>query len=252
MKKKTIYYTSFEQDLVTATQQDYVLPTDYLWEKNQFLSWLTRHGVKGLAKLFCPFYLHWHKAKDTREKRLPDQGCYLYVNHTQTVGDALIPYYLLKKKWPAIIVSPANLSLPIIGSLIPYGGGLPIPNNLRQMRKFNQTVARNIAHNRCVVIYPEAHVWPYYTKIRPFSAGAFHYPAQDNAPVYCLTNTYQKQKFGRKPQITSYLDGPFFAPAELTLQERRQNLQEQVQKCMQERSQKSTYSYIDYQRREAK
>ncbi|GKS81682.1 1-acyl-sn-glycerol-3-phosphate acyltransferase [Ligilactobacillus pabuli] len=253
-KKKTYFYDSFNEDLVTAKQQDYSLPEDYQWETKNGLqrsvNFLTRHGVRALSYLFCPFVLFLHRDRSCQLTAMPQTGCYLYVNHTQTVGDALIPYYILRKKWPAIVVTPANLSLPIIGKLIPHGGGLPIPGQLRRLRDFKQAVFNNIKSGKCVVIYPEAHLWPYYTKIRPFQPAAFHYPAADQAAVYCLTNTYQKCWWRKKPRITSYLDGPFFAPADLSPKKRQEILSQQVHECMTKRSQQSTYEYLDYQRRE--
>lgn len=255
MQEKTFYYTSYDEDIIQAQNQDFSLPPDYQWQRDtqsaKVKSWLVRYGIRAFSYVFCPFYLHLHRHETYKEVTgLLDRGCYLYVNHTQTVGDAAIPYYVLKKKWPAIIVSPANLSIPVIGKLIPYGGGLPIPSQLHKLRDFNQVVHQRISNNRCVVIYPEAHVWPYYTGIRPFELASFHYPAKDNAPVYCLTNTYQKRRWGKKPQITSFLDGPFFAPEGLKQKERQQVLSEQVHNCMQKRSQYSTYKYIKYQRKD--
>lgn len=255
MKKKTYYYTSYAEDLIQARKQNYELPADYQWQKTTKVarakSWAVRHGVRALSDIFCPVILHLHSHETHRKiSGNLQQGCYLYINHTQMVGDAMIPYYVLQKKWPAIVVSPANLSLPVIGKLIPYGGGLPIPHQLRKLREFNQVVQQTVQDGKCVVIYPEAHVWPYYTKIRPFELSAFHYPAKDQAPVFCLTNTYQKPRWGTKPQITSYLDGPFFAPTDLTQKERQKFLSEQVHSCMQVRSQASNYEYLKYQRKD--
>lgn len=65
------------------------------------------------------------------------------------------------------------------------------------------------------MIYPEAHIWPFYTGIRPFPDTSFRYPVQQKLPVFCLTNTYQRRGKSHIPQIVTYLDGPFYPDAEL-------------------------------------
>ncbi len=46
-----------------------------------------------------------------------------------------------------------------------------------------------------MTIFPEAHVWPYYTGIRPFGEAAFHYPVATGKPVYTMTVTYQRRRW---------------------------------------------------------
>ena len=99
---------------------------------------------------------------------------------------------------------------------------------------------------KCVVIYPEAHVWPYYTGIRPFPASSFRFPVECGAPVFVMTTTYQKRKTGRTPKAKIYVDGPFWPDDSLKKKERQQHLRDQVYACMTERSKNSTYDYIRY------
>ena len=69
---------------------------------------------------------------------------------------------------------------------------------------------------KCVVIYPEAHVWKYYTKIRPYPSTSFKFPVHCNVPAFCMTTTYYKRKLGKKPGIVVYIDGPFMLDNNLT------------------------------------
>ncbi len=47
-------------------------------------------------------------------------------------------------------------------------GALPVPDSISEYKKFSKAYKKRISDGHPVVIYPEAHVWPYYTGIRPF------------------------------------------------------------------------------------
>lgn len=129
-------------------------------------------------------------------------------------------------------------------------GILPIPDTKRKMVEFLKAVKNRINENKCVVIYPEAHVWPYYTKIRPFPVTSFKFPIENDAPVFCMTTTYYKRKFGSKPGINVYIDGPFFTDKKLTKKENQNKLCVDIYNKMVERSKESTYEYIEYRKEE--
>ena len=98
-----------------------------------------------------------------------------------------------------------------------------------------------------ITIFPEAHIWPYYTKIRPFKNVSFKYPIEYNTPVFCVTNTYQKRG-KNKVRITTYIDGPFFIDEKLSKKENQQKLCDEVYNKMVERSKLSNYEYIEYRK----
>ena len=110
-----------------------------------------------------------------------------------------------------------------------------------------------IRKKNVVTIYPEAHIWPYYTKIREFSEGSFIYPVKFNAPVFAVTNCYKKRLIGKKPRIVSYVDGPFYPSKDLSRKEAMIELKDKVYNAMVERSEKeSNYEYITYIKNEKK
>lgn len=96
-------------------------------------------------------------------------------------------------------------------------------------------------------IYPEAHIWPYYTKIRPFKSVSFKYPVTLDKPSFCITNTYQSYgKNNDKVKIVSYIDGPFFPNKELTLNQAKQELRDQIYNAMCKRSENCNIEVIKY------
>ena len=133
--------------------------------------------------------------------------------------------------------------------LVEMLGAIPIPCDVGGMKNFIRSVEDKIARNYSVTIYPEAHIWPYYTGIRPFKAVSFRYPVSLNCPVYALTNTYHKRRGNSgKVNIVTYIDGPFYPDERLKPKERQQELRDRVYRCMLERSAESDYEVIEYRK----
>ena len=110
-------------------------------------------------------------------------------------------------------------------------------------------IETHIKRKHPITIYPEAHIWPYYTKIRPFKAVSFKYPVQYKKPTFCMTNTYQSYgKNNDKVKMVTYIDGPFFPKDGLSLQEQKHDLRNQVYNCMVERSKNSNIEVIKYKK----
>ena len=110
-------------------------------------------------------------------------------------------------------------------------------------------VHKRVADGNLVTVYPEAHIWPYYTGIRPFPDHSFGYPARDGAPVYAMTSCYQKRPFGKRPKVITFLDGPFFPDMNLPLPQRKQKLRQQCHDAMVKRAEAySTYRFYEYKK----
>ncbi len=145
------------------------------------------------------------------------------------------------------------------------------------MKKFLEAIRTRIGEKSCVILYPEAHVWPWYTGIRPFPDTSFRFPAEIPAPSFCMTTTYQRRKenpllrmihrLRRKeaakaegdrseadrerrvrPAITVYIDGPFYPEPGLHRKEQQKKLCEEIHACMERRSKNSTYEYVRYEK----
>ena len=144
-------------------------------------------------------------------------------------------------------------------TLVPMLGAIPIPTKRNGMPKFLDSVEDKVKRKYAITIYPEAHIWPYYTKIRPFKSVSFKYPVKYDTPVYCMTNTYQelgktekqkeKNRLKEKVQIVTYVDGPFYPNKELSLKEAQEDLRNRVYETMCERSKNSNIEIIEYKKK---
>ena len=97
-----------------------------------------------------------------------------------------------------------------------------------------------------ITLYPEAHIWPQYTGIRPFGAAAFHYPAETGKPVFTFTTTWQKRKLIPGARTVVYVDGPFLPDMSLPMDLRKQALRDAAFNAMTERAKNSDYEKIRY------
>lgn len=177
------------------------------------------------------------------------QGYFVYVNHTQPFADTFIPSLPIYSKRNFFIVNPENVSMKFLGNIVQLLGALPIPSNKKAMKNFLDAIEKHIEKKHSITIYPEAHIWPYYTKIRPFKAVSFKYPIELNTPTFCMTNTYQSYgKNSDKIKIVTYIDGPFFPNKDLQKNEQKQDLRNQVYTQMVERSKNSNIKFIKYEK----
>lgn len=251
-KRKTLYYKNYAEDFVISRKQNFILPPDYKWVNNNFgcriLSGILYVIMIIFAFVYLKFALHVTVENKSVLKKCKGQGFFLYGNHTQPVGDVLNPAVLMFPKHIYMIASRANLGIPVLGGMLPLLGALPVPDSMEGVKRICEAVDRRIHEKCCVVIYPEAHVWPWYTKIRPFPATSFRFPVQCDVPGFVMTTTYRKRKRRRKPDIKIYIDGPFYPDRRLSKKQQREKLCKEIYDCMEMRSKNSTYQYIHYEK----
>lgn len=252
---KTVYYTDplndeFSSMEITPKTIDenycYINPSP-LWKLGRLIAY--RLIAMPIAFLYCKLVLH-STFRNRQVLKTVRSGCFVYGNHTQQVGDPFIPNLALFPKSVYMIVHPNNVSIPVLGRFTPILGALPLPSNLKAMRNFKDAIRKRIQENCFIMIYPEAHIWPYYTAIRNFPATSMKYPVELDVPSFALTTTYQKRRFGRKPRAVTYLDGPFYPDHSLLPRARAQDLRDRIYNTMVMRSQESNCEYIRYIKRE--
>lgn len=254
MSKEIIYYTDeLNEEFSKAQITPRVIDKDFRYFHGRFwdfCSLVIQNVLSMPLKFFYQrgkFHLKYVGREKLKECR--DTGYFIYGNHTQPFADTFIPSLANYPKRNFFIVNPENVSMPGLRRLVELLGAIPIPCDFGGMKNFVRAVADKIHRGYSVTIYPEAHIWPYYTGIRPFKAVSFRYPVSLSCPVYALTNTYQERK-GRpgKADIVTYIDGPFYPDESLKPKERQQELRDRVYQCMLERSRESNIEVIAYRK----
>lgn len=263
-EERVFYYASEEDDPIKTDEQEKKvevgLPEGYEFiPKNLFVK-LYSAVLFRIFKLFGQYYErgYWQAKFYGREKlkKARGKGYVIYANHTNPFHDVFGPALAADRRIFTII-SPVNLKIPGIGKVLPYIGGLPLGKTKEEKQAFNDAVDERLKQKKVLVIYPEAHVWPYATKIRKFPAGdkSFKYAVRNNLPIFTMTTTYHKRKDKKRgdlPRMDVYVDGPFWPDAKLSEEENRAKLAKEAYDSMVKYSKKSSYEYFQYRPKSAK
>ena len=263
-EERVFYYASEEDDPIKTDEQEKKvevrLPEGYEFiPKNPFVK-LYSAVLFRIFKLFGQYYErgYWQAKFYGREKlkKARGKGYVIYANHTNPFHDVFGPALAADRRIFTII-SPVNLKIPGIGKVLPYIGGLPLGKTTEEKKAFNEAADERLKQKKVLVIYPEAHVWPYATKVRKFPAGdrSFKYAVRNNLPIFTMTTTYHKRKDKKRgdlPRMDVYIDGPFWPDAALSEDENRAKLAKEAYDSMVKYSKKSSYEYFQYRPKSAK
>mgnify|MGYP004619036343 FL=1 len=255
MEKRIIYYKDeLNDEFSEAKITPRIIDENYVYEHKNPLWKFASLALQNVVSM--PIKILYSKLKFRQKyigkekiKKYKNTGYFIYANHTQNFADVFIPSLPIYPKRNFFIVNPENVSMKFLGNIVQMLGAIPIPSNRKAMMNFLDSINKKIEKNCAITIYPEAHIWPYYTKIRPFKNVSFKYPVQLQKPTFCMTNTYQERKNG-KVKITTYIDGPFFSDIKNPVKEQQQELRDKVYEQMVQRSQNSTYEHIIYKKSE--
>ena len=257
-KPKVVLYKELSDDFVGNDIKPVSIEGSYVYESNNVLwktcAWLLYRLIAlPIGFLYSKLKFRYKVVNASSLKVYKDQGYFLYINHTQTFADVTWPTLITFPKKAFIVASPNNVSLPILGDITKMIGAIPIPSDFKSGKNFVKTINNKIKNKNVIAIYPEAHVWDYYTGIRPFDVATFKYPVETNAPVFSITITYQKDGKKKTPRIVAYVDGPFIIDKEnMSLAEKKKILRDIVYEKMLERSKNSNVEVIKYIKTEDK
>lgn len=218
LPKKTIRYRDERNDDFAVTQgihpcevpDDFpYLRRDPLWNLLAFLAY--RVIVTPIAWFYCRvFYgLRIYGRENLRHIR---GGYCLYGNHTQYAVDAFLPTLIAFPRKAHILTGPDAVSLYGLRTLVQMLGGMPLPTSPRGLPHLTEAVTARLRQHRVVCAYPEAHIWPYYTGIRPFSSGSFSYPVRAQVPAVPYVLTYRPRRLFKqaRPRISVYIGTPIY------------------------------------------
>lgn len=251
MKDKIIYYTDELNDEFSGITQETICVDEnfkydnrnFLWNITSFIFW--KVIVLFFTFIYIKVFLRVKFINKSVIRNHMKTGGFIYANHTHQFSDAFSPNILCVPKFSYTICNADNVSAPGCKNLMMMLGLIPIPTKRSGLAKFMQRV-EEVSKKNFITIYPEAHIWPYYTKIRPFTNVSFRYPIKFNKPVFSLTTVYKKRKYSRKPRIEIFVDGPFFPDNNLEFKLQQQKLRDEVYNAMVNRSKENEIEMIKY------
>jgi 1-acyl-sn-glycerol-3-phosphate acyltransferase len=186
-------------------------------------------------------------------KKLPLGGYFIFCNHTQ-IGDGFFPQcFISGLRRNYIISNDDSVSIFGLKNFIMMLGNLPLPDTPEHTKMFMDAVEYHYHRGCAITIFPEAHIWPYSTRIRPFGPQSFTYPAALLAPVVASCVTYEERKIFRflPPRVVIHVSSPIFPDPALALPERAAELQKAVYNYMVDTaSSLENVEYVEYRPRE--
>lgn len=183
-----------------------------------------------------------------KHKKLTKKRCFMYGNHIGAI-DAFIPNLISMPTRNRIVVSADAVSIKGLKNIIQMLGGVPVPSDMSATKNYLRAIKHYHKRNN-ITIYPEAHIWPYYTGVRPFVDSSFAYPVKNEAPTFAFFTAFTPpkgflSKF-RKANITVFVSDAIYPDEGLSEHEKRKNLRDKVYDFMLEKSAFSTYEVYDY------
>ena len=251
---KFYYSDELNDDVIDFKITPKKIDKDYKYiHKNifyRFFSFFTYRFIATPIMLLYYKFIKHIRFKNTKVLKQHKKGGYfIYSNHTHQISDVFTPALILLTKFPRLICNSDNVSQKFVGKFSEMWGAMPLPSNIEATKNFYGAIEYTLKKDDPIVIYPEAHLWPYYTKIRNFGSLSFRYPVKYNKPIYTFTATYYERKKGKEPGVDIYVDGPFYPDTNLPVKEAQQKLRDQAYSTMVERSKLSTYEYVTYEQR---
>ena len=257
MKRCIFYYEDeLNDDFATDTVKNIrPLSSKYRYvKKNPFSGFaaffLYRVIVRPVVWVYVKVKFHHRfvgKKKLCREK----SGCFLYKNHVMLAGDAFIPNLISVRKRNYIVTGKETNSLQAILPLMRALGNIPLGQDAAQNIAMLKCMRQRVDEGASVTVYPEAHIWPYYTGIRPFPDVSFHYAVALKVPVFCATSCFRKKRFGKTPRVVTFIDGPFYPQEGKGRAENAKYLRDKCYEAMCARAaEHSTYAAHEYRKKE--
>ncbi len=176
------------------------------------------------------------------------KGFFLYANHTHWLDAFCGPLVCFPVKCH-VLVSPDTVSMKGLRTVGQLLGAIPVPTERGAYAPFNAAIEARIAQGRAIMIFPEAHIWPYCTFIRDFKPGSFRYPVKEGAacvPV-CVTYTRRRPGFLKAPARRVFIDRPIMPDAALPQGQAKQQLRDAVYERLRGYAEKySDYAVVKY------
>lgn len=202
----------------------------------------------GLAKPILGTYCLFHGIRYKNKKnlkRLHGKGAFIYANHVAISDVFKFQSIIFHHKRVNIIGLSNAASIPVAKWVVKSFGYLPIGNDVDNMIGLKDACEFYVKKRKqYVLIFPEAHIWPYYTKIRNFKNVSFYYPAQAMAPVVPAVTIWRHVWYSKKPRQTVVFGKPIFPDPSLNTTENRDLLAEECKAQMKFIA--SSYKQVEY------
>lgn len=165
--------------------------------------------------LFFPKFFVWGFRFKGRKNKKYIKGSCVICNHIHQF-DVFMLFTAMPFKRIYITTLQSNLGFGIVSRLFRDGGAVPIPTDVKLIKKFNKETPEMINKGYNVMFYPEAALMPYCDHIRNFMPGVFHYAYASTKVIVPTCFTFHRPKGWyklvrkNKPCITYNILEPYY------------------------------------------
>lgn len=164
-------------------------------------------------------------------------GAITVSNHVHYLDFSIATNFIGGFKRSHIISNKENFNVPFAGKLAAAYGVMPLPDTIKSQINFYKQVNTYLKQGRYIHLFPEASMWPYYNKLRPFKQGAFHFASQNNLPIIPYVLTFRESKgleriIRKRPRINVYICKLIYPNKTLSLKQQNADLQEKTKQEM--------------------
>jgi len=171
-------------------------------------------------------------------RQVHKKGTITIANHAFIFDSLILGSTTYPWKITYVTMLKENMGIVFVGKFLRLIGGVPIPDKLNQIKKFNQGLKKEInkCHNVCV--FAEASLKPYCNHIRNFMPGAFRFVYDTNAYILPAVFIFKRPRGwyrlvrGKKPTIQLHYLEPIKFQEYATKHETITKMQELVQAKM--------------------
>lgn len=261
----TVYYTDELNDdfagngisAVTVEKDFPFAPRGAMWRVLEFLAYYAfAIPVVALIWLVSGFTIHGRRNVRAlrRELKKSGKGFFLYANHTHWLDAFAGPLVSFPTKCH-VLVSPDTVSIKGIRTFVQMLGAIPVPTARDAIQPFTEAIDLRVNEGRSMMIFPEAHIWPYCTFVRDFKNGSFRYPVKLDSPVLAVCVTYTRHKgllkFMHAPKRHVYISEPFRPDPALSQPAAKQKLRDEVHGWLKKTAEAhSDYEFVHYEKKE--
>lgn len=130
-----------------------------------------------------------------------------------------------------------SFKIPVVRKLIKLLKAIPIPRSISNKKNFIREIDGALQKGDIVHFYPEASLWPYYTKLRKFKNGAFDFAVRNEVPVIPVLFTFRKTKgfrriLKKKPDITLKILSPMYPEKDENVEKFKIEVHKEMEKVL--------------------
>ena len=170
-KKKVIYYKDelnddFAENNIkrkSLSENFKYVHTNLFWRVFEFVLYYV--VASPLVYLIQKIYTRQKFVNRKAFKKVKKEGYFIYSNHTQYINDAYIGPL---SNWPKkcfIIANPDVTSIKGIREIVQVLGVIPLGTTFKEIKNMLNCIETRINQKSAIMIYPEAHIWPFYPDV---------------------------------------------------------------------------------------